>query len=104
MISFVDNRFSYHNQKYTAAIKFELLNEDKIQQLKKLPFVKQINQTKNDAAKQKRECGYCELILGNDESLTELEANLISLKEKFPDIMEEVFFYNSMNLIKNIKD
>ncbi|MDY5123914.1 MAG: ATP-grasp domain-containing protein [Treponema sp.] len=104
LMSFVDNRFSYHNQKYTAAIKFELLNEDKIQQLKKLPFVKQINQTKNDAAKQKRECGYCELILGNAESLTELEANLILLKEKFPDIMEEVFFYNSMNLIKNIKD
>lgn len=62
-------------QKKVMSVKVPLISQEEFENLKKLNFVKEINQTQNENAKQKREIGYCEIIIDgtNGDFKTELE-------------------------------
>lgn len=79
------------------SIKLPLISEDEFNQLKKIEFIKQINQTENENAKQKRETGYCEIII--DEKNGTLKQNLDKLKTNFPNLIEENFYIQAINML-----
>lgn len=79
------------------SIKLPLISEDEFNQLKKIEFIKQINQTENENAKQKRETGYCEIII--DEKNGTLKQNLDKLKTNFPNLIEEIFYIQAINML-----
>ncbi|WP_191013606.1 ATP-grasp domain-containing protein [Treponema zioleckii] len=80
-------------------IKYPLLNEETIKKMKALPFVHYVSQTENKAARQIREQGYCEVILGG-KNKADLEKKLFELKETFGG--EEIFFKNAKDLLLKI--
>lgn len=82
----------------TLNIKFPILERRKLQELKALPYVAFVNQIENHAAKQIREQGYCEVILCG-ETREILRENLLDLKEKFADFIEEGFFDKAEELL-----
>ena len=79
-------------------IKFPILARGKLKELKALPYVAFVNQIENHAAKQIREQGYCEVILCG-ETREILRENLLDLKEKFADFIEEGFFDKAEELL-----
>ncbi|WP_407428248.1 ATP-grasp domain-containing protein [Treponema sp.] len=87
------------NFQFSVNIKFPILSEKRLFELKSLSCVAFVNQIENKAAKQIREQGYCEVIVcGNTKE--ELLENLLNLKEKFSDICEAAFFETADNMIK----
>jgi len=80
--------------KTLVAIKFQLLEDFQIEDFKQLPYVYHISQVKNDAALQRREQGYCEVILDAEY--------LSALKQKFPSLMEENFYESAVMLLGKI--
>ena len=85
----------------TLDIKIKNQEQKILDELIKLPFVKCVNQTVNDLAKQHRESGFCELILC-DESFDLLLQDLDFLREKFPNIIEEQFYQTAKKMIFSI--
>jgi hypothetical protein len=85
----------------TLDIKIKNQEQKILDELIKLPFVKCVNQTVNDLAKQHRESGFCELILC-DESFDLLLQDLDFLREKFPNIIEEQFYQTAKKMISSI--
>lgn len=75
-----------------------IINEQK-EKLAKFSFVKQINQVENEAAKQQRETGYCEIIL-KDSSKKVLLNDIDILKEKFPELIDSGFYEQAKILLK----
>lgn len=67
-------------QKKMMSIKTSLISQEEFKELKKIDFVKEINQTQNENAKQERETGYCEIII--DESNGDFKTELEELKIK----------------------
>ena len=89
--------FSFGEFKPTLNIKFPILERGKLLELKALPYVAFVNQIENHAARQIREQGYCEVILcgGNRD---ELRKNIVDLRTRFADFIEEGFFDKAMEL------
>lgn len=85
-------------QRFSINIKFPILARGKLKELKALPYVAFVNQIENHAAKQIREQGYCEVILCG-ETREILRENLLDLKEKFADFIEEGFFDKAEELL-----
>ena len=85
-------------QRFSINIKFPILARWKLKELKALPYVAFVNQIENHAAKQIREQGYCEVILCG-ETREILRENLLDLKEKFADFIEEGFFDKAEELL-----
>ena len=67
--------------------------------LYQLDFVHYLCQTDNDAAKQRREMGFCEILIGGSPVPQELLAQLKEIEEKFPDIIEPAFFDTAKKMI-----
>lgn len=88
---------------YTMNFKMPLLAAEKIEKLRELPFISYITQIENYAATQKREVGYCELILSTSESFEELKKDLLKIKQILPEDIEDVFWQNAENLILQAK-
>ena len=82
-------------------IKFPILEQGKLLELKALPYVAFVNQIENHAARQIREQGYCEVILCADTRAKLLE-NLLDLKEKFADFIEEGFFDKAEDMLREL--
>jgi len=57
-------------------------------------------QTDNDAAKQRREMGFCEILLGGSSNPQDLSDQLDQIKEKFPEIVEPGFFETAKKMIQ----
>ena len=70
--------------------------------LYELPFVYYLCQTDNDAAKQRREMGFCEILFGGVEEPSDLEKQLDEIKSRFPEIVEESFFASARQMIQQI--
>lgn len=85
---------------FTLNIKFPILNKEELKKMSSLPFVKYIYQIENLNASQKREIGYCEIIISTNKDLITLENQIDTLKEIFPNVMENIFFENAKKLIK----
>lgn len=96
-----EREFSESNQ--IMAIKLPVLTEQKKTELKQEAYIKQINQTVNEAAKQTREEGYCEIIIEETGTSGSLEQNLEKLKANFPDLIDEGF-YTQAKLMLNLKN
>lgn len=80
-------------------IKFPNLTPEQMKALYQLDFVHYLCQTDNDAAKQRREMGFCEILIGGSPVPQELLAQLKEIEEKFPDIIEPAFFDTAKKMI-----
>lgn len=87
--------------KPTVNIKFPILPEERLLELKALPYVAFVNQIENRAARQIREQGYCEVILTGGTA-PELKENLLDLRESFSDVAEEHFFATAISLVRKL--
>ena len=94
---FEKESFSFGEFKPTLNIKFPILERGKLLELKALPYVAFVNQIENHAARQIREQGYCEVILIG-ENRDELRKNIVDLRTRFADFIEEGFFDKAMEL------
>ena len=79
-------------------VKLIVLADDRFEELCALPFVYAVNQTANDEARQMRERGYCEVVLGAETPALLLE-KLDELKARFPDELDENFVESARRLI-----
>lgn len=80
-------------------IKFPNLTPEQMKALYQLDFVHYLCQTDNDAAKQRREMGFCEILIGGSPVPQELLAQLKEIEEKFPQIIEPAFFDTAKKMI-----
>ncbi|MBR5096815.1 MAG: hypothetical protein IK094_06905, partial [Treponema sp.] len=80
-------------------IKFPNLNAEQMKALYSLPYVRYLCQTDNDAAKQRREMGFCEILFGGSDRPQDLSAQLDEIKEKFPEIVEPGFFETAKKML-----
>ncbi|MBO7123973.1 MAG: ATP-grasp domain-containing protein [Treponema sp.] len=80
-------------------IKFPNLNLEQMKALYALPYVRYLCQTDNDAAKQRREMGFCEILFGGSDKPQDLSAQLDEIKEKFPEIVEPGFFETAKKML-----
>ncbi len=80
-------------------IKFPNLNAEQMRALYQLPYVRYLCQTDNDAAKQRREMGFCEILIGGSADPRDLSAQLDEIREKFPEIIEPGFFDTAKKMI-----
>ncbi|MCR5699696.1 MAG: hypothetical protein K6G52_08660, partial [Treponemataceae bacterium] len=85
-------------------LKFPLLSEQDIQKLMAYDFVFAVNQIENKEAKQLREVGYTEVILGGTSTLKETMDMLEILNRDFPEQMVEVFYENAKKLARVLED
>lgn len=83
----------------SAACNFKLpiLNDEQLELLRMIPFIKQIRQIHNKAAKQERERGYCEIIFTAPD-ISSLMEHLDALTRYFPELVEPVFLENARRL------
>ena len=81
-------------------IKFPNLNEEQMRALYALPFVHYLCQTDNDAAKQRREMGFCEILIGGSANPRDLQVQLEEIKQKFPQIIEPGFFDTANKMLE----
>ena len=85
-------------------IKFPNLNAEQMRALYELHFVHYLCQTDNDAAKQRREMGFCEILIGGSDKPQDLSAQLDQIKEKFPQIIEPGFFETAKKMLAGLKN
>ena len=81
-------------------IKFPNLNAEQMRALYELPYVRYLCQTDNDAAKQRREMGFCEILLGGSADPRDLEIHLDEIRQKFPQIIEPGFFDTAKKMLE----
>ncbi|MCR4790042.1 MAG: ATP-grasp domain-containing protein [Treponemataceae bacterium] len=93
-----ENKFSSCDFSCVMNLKFPLLSESDIQKLMTYDFVKAVNKIENTEAKQLREMGYTEVILGASSSLKKTMEYLEVLNRDFPQQMVRVFYENAKNL------
>ena len=74
------------------AIKLPVLSAEELEKLKSLPYIIHINQIVNDAALQRREEGYCEIIIERSA--------LQTFKDNFPNLIDPVFYQKTKDLEK----
>lgn len=80
-------------------IKFPNLTQEQMEALYALPYVRYLCQTDNDAAKQRREMGFCEILIGGSPDANQLCEQLKEIEEKFPDIIEPAFFDTAKKML-----
>lgn len=89
--------------KYVMNIKFPILSQEKLKELYDLDFVISIKQMENKDAKQNREAGYCEMLVGRFDTLDELMKKLEFLKNNYADIVEPIFYRNALAMADKIR-
>ena len=94
------NKLKKQKLNYTINFKLPILTETQMQLIKNEPFIKYINQIHNLNAKQEREIGYCEIILGGTKTRQELIKQLNLFFEKYPNLIEPIFAENANKLIQ----
>ena len=57
----------------------------------------------NKEAKQNRETGYCEMLIGSTSTLDQLMSHLEFLKKNYPQIIEPIFYANAIKMAEKIK-
>lgn len=80
-------------------IKFPNLTPEQMEALYALPYVHYLCQTDNDAAKQRREMGFCEILIGGSPQANDLLLQLKEIEEKFPKIIEPAFFDTAKKML-----
>lgn len=80
-------------------IKFPNLTQEQMEALYALPYVHYLCQTDNDAAKQRREMGFCEILIGGSPKPDDLLLQLKEIEEKFPKIIEPAFFDTAKKML-----
>lgn len=100
----LDNALQKNNQnpemKMVFDMKFPILTENQQKKLFNLPFVLYLQQTFNEEANQHREMGFCEVIFGGRNSREELKEDLEEIKNRFPEILEPVFYENALKMLE----
>jgi len=86
----------------TFSLKIPVLTDNQLEYLNKYEFIHHISQVLNDAAKQRRECGYCEIIFsGKDKS--QLSENLNILRnenQNIPDLIDDGFYSQALKMLE----
>lgn len=100
-IETVKGSFEKLSESPVLSMKLPLIDSKNLKLFLSYDFIKQINQTQNEAAKQQRETGYCEIIFTGKNGL-ELQQNLDLLKKEFPQLIDEGFYVQANKLLKDI--
>ena len=95
------NKDDYEKQ-CVLSLKLPIIDEKTKNNLLTHSFIKQINQTKNDCAKQHREAGFCEIIIEGNNSI-ELKLNLDIIKQKYSELIDQGFYTQSIQLLKDME-
>lgn len=82
----------------TMSIKLPLLSETDLKRLFSFHCVKSVSQSSNDAAKQRREKGFCEVIVASP-SKNDLKHALEKIEESFSTTAEKAFFTTAHNFL-----
>lgn len=90
--------------KYVMNIKFPILPKERLEKLYSHDFVISIRQMENRDAKQNREAGYCEMLIGRFDTLDELMEKLEFLKSNYSDIVEPIFYRNALSMAEKIRE
>ena len=88
--------------------KVNLLDNEKIREIQKLPFVIYVRQVQNLVAKQERETGYCEIVFKSgpgsyEEKLFSIKKRLEELSNRFPEIIEDILYERAVKLIETAR-
>lgn len=90
------------NLSYTANIKFPILSDEILNDLKSRKNIKYIYQIENKNALQIREQGYCEVIISDCESVKELEDEMNQIQELYSKVTEESFFTSAKKYLQKL--
>ena len=89
--------------KYVIDMKFPVLSSEMQKKLYDFESVFFVRQMFNKKARQHREEGFCEVIFGARNSLSELENDLEKLNQNFPEIIEPEFYKKALEMLSLIK-
>lgn len=81
-------------------LKFPLLSESEIKKMQECEFIYAINQIENKEARQLREVGYAEVIVGNSKKVEDILDKLDVLNILFNEKMEKIFYLNTKKLAR----
>ncbi len=87
--------------KVLANIKMPLITNEQINSVYELPFIEYIHQIHNLAATQKRETGYCEVIISGKD-FKELSVNIKELEKRFPSLTEPAFIEKAQQMLSEM--
>ncbi|MCR5762210.1 MAG: ATP-grasp domain-containing protein [Treponema sp.] len=85
--------------KCVCNIKLPLLSDEQMEILYGEEYVLYLHQLHNLAAKQEREKGYCEAVIGGTESMQELASCLDSFASRHPEMVEDAFLSTAKEMI-----
>lgn len=88
--------------KYVADIKFPVVSSEMQKKLYEADGVLFVRQMLNKKARQRREEGFCEVVLGGRNSIQELKADLENLNKNFQEIIEPSFYKKALEMLKEI--
>ena len=92
LMSTVTNKYlPQKNMKCVCNMKLPLLTDEQMETLHSEKDVLYLHQLHNLAAKQEREKGYCEAVIGGTQSMQELSACLDAFASRHPDMVEPAF-------------
>lgn len=98
-VEIAKNEFLEKGNSFILDFKLPVLDEKQMKNLKKIPYVDFVSQTKNLAAKQNRECGYCEIVIKAKTSV-ELRQNFLDFCKNNSCLIEENFKIQAENLMQ----
>lgn len=90
-------------EKLVMSCKFPPLDEAELFRMKSIPGVLHVSQTVNDAARQRRECGFCEVIFGGRNTASELLSELHRIRAAFPKTAEPSFFAIAEQMLSTLR-
>lgn len=79
---------TFQEMKKTCNFKLPLLSSDRLQKISSYPHILYLHQHENLAAKQEREKGYCEAVVGGFDSFQDLMDSIREIRNDFPEIFD----------------
>ena len=89
-------------QKLVCNLKMPLLDDAQLESLASNTSILYIHQIHNTAAKQEREKGYCEIVLGGTDGTESILRALDDLAARFPHLLEPAFVQAARNLARKL--
>ncbi|MBR1911594.1 MAG: ATP-grasp domain-containing protein [Treponema sp.] len=88
-----------HVLNYVCNIKLPLLSKEQMNSLHAEHSVLYLHQMHNLAAKQEREKGYCEAVIGGVQSMQHLSTLIDSFASRYPDMVEPEFVHTAKDMM-----
>ena len=84
--------------------KLPICSDDLLEKVFARPEISFLYQIFNEAAKQEREKGYCEVVFSSDSSVSSLEELLLRFSSDYPSLIDPKFLADSQKIIACLKE